>query len=211
MKLFKTVLFFAFVLFCFVSFARAQAALITNGTFNITGGFPPNSTAINWIIGGEGFFSTIAATEVQVMQPIVRRAGAPVEAFALTYIPQASARGNVVNNTAQWIGIYYGSENNAQRTTFNFNFPAHALPKFTPNRNDVFIDLPFTMNAQVAGFSSPQSPTLLFSRQVTGSGVAHLNYIRVPDNFRSRKAPNPDVWLAYILFDFNEPAAATDE
>jgi hypothetical protein len=206
MKLFKKTFVFVLVLCGFVSFARAQAAVITNGTFNITGAFPPNPTSATWIIGGEGFFSNLPTNEVQTIYPTVKRAGTTVEPFTLSYLPQSSARGNVVNGIFQWTNIYYRSDNGLNRTNFNFHFPAHALPKFTPNRNDVFIDVPFTMDAAVTGYNSPNSLQLLFSRTVTGGGIAHLNYIRMP-GFRSRRSPHPDVWLAYVLFDFDAPAA----
>jgi hypothetical protein len=209
MKPFKTVFLYIFVFFCFVSFARAQAAIITNGTFSMTASLPPNATSTGWTIGGADFFSNLPTGEVQVIQPVVKRAGSTLEPYTLSYVPLSTARGNVINGATTWVNIYYRSNSNSlNRTVFNFNFPAHSLPKLTPNRNDVFIDLPFTMNTTFAGYNNPESPNLLFTREVTGGGIAHLNYIRVPTNVRARRAsPNPDVWLAYVLFDFDAPAA----
>ncbi|HYP49580.1 MAG TPA: hypothetical protein VEQ34_01470, partial [Pyrinomonadaceae bacterium] len=133
-------------------------------------------------------------------------AGATVEPFTLTYIPQTSARGSVANNGVQWGNIYFVSNNHSNKTTFNFNFPAHALPKFTPNQNDLFIDVPFTMDGKISAFNNPESTALLLSRAISGRGTARINYIRVPNNVRARRsAPNPDVWLAYVLFVFHTP------
>jgi hypothetical protein len=213
MKPFKTFLSFAFVFFCFVSFAHAQTAVLTNGTFSITANFPPNPTTTGWTIGGADFFSNLPPNEVQVIQPTIKRAGTTVEAYTLSYAPLSTARGNVINGATTWVNIYYRSNSNSlNRTVFNFNFPAHALPKFTPNRNDIFIDLPFTMETTFAGYNNPESPHLLFTREVTGSGIAHLNYIRVPNSVRARRSlPTPDVWLAYVLFDFDAPAVSNGD
>jgi hypothetical protein len=205
MKPFIKALVFVLVLFCFASFARAQAADITNGTFNFTVSFPPNSSSAVWTIGGDRFFSNLQAPDSQIIAPVIKRAGTTVEPFTLTYTPRSSARGSVQNNGLQWGSVFYRSDNHSTATTFNFNFPAHALPKFTPNRNDVFIDVPFTMDGNVAIFSTSSSTAMIFNRAVTGRGTAHINYIRVPNSFRSRKSPNPDVWLAYVLFVFHTP------
>jgi len=205
MKPFKKAFVFAFVFFCFVSFARAQTTVISNGTLNITGAFPPNSTNATWNINGDRFIAVLTNPDVQIMSPVIKSAGTVVEPYTLTYIPRSSARGNVAYNGFQWGGIYYNSENHSNKTTFNFNFSAHALPKFTPNQNDVFVDVPFTMDGNVLGFSGFNASTSLFNSAVNGRGTARINYIRVPNNTRARRLPHPDVWLAYVLFIFHTP------
>lgn len=203
MKPYKKVFVFALVLFSFVTFARAQATVITNGTFTISGAFPPNSTSATWNIGGDRLITLLTSTNAQVISPVIKRAGAGVEPFTLTHTPHISARGNVASNGFSWGGIFYNSDNHSTKTTFNFNFAAHSLPKFTPSQNDLFIDVPFTMDGNVAVFSSPAATSTLFSRAVSGRGTARINYIRVPNNVRARRLPNPDVWLGYVLFIFH--------
>ena len=206
MKIFKKAFVFALVIFCFVSFARAQtAASITTGTFNITGGLPPATTSATWTIGGAGFSAHLLNPDVQVIAPVIKRAGTTVEPFTLTYLPHNTARGNVFSINVQWGNIYHRSDNHTTGTTFNFNFPAHALPKFTPNQNDVFITVPFTLDGNVSAFTGFNSTALVLNRAVSGRGTAHINYIRVPNNVRARRTPHPNVWLAYVLFVFHTP------
>lgn len=206
MKPFIKALVFVFVLFCFVSFARAQPTVtVTNGTLTISAGFPPAMTSASWNIIGANFFShTNTAPDVQVIQPLIKRAGTVLEPFTLEYKPRTTARGNSAMNSL-YQNIYYGSVNHPRTTIFRFNIAAHALPKFTPNRNDVFIEVPFMMEGNVGVFNNPDSTALLEARNVTGRGTAHINYIRVPNNVRARRSPHPDVWLAYVLFIFHTP------
>ncbi|HLM00377.1 MAG TPA: hypothetical protein VK400_04920 [Pyrinomonadaceae bacterium] len=204
MKPLKKAFVFILVLFCFVSFARAQPTVtITSGTLTVSAGFPPATTSTSWNISGLDFFSnTNTAPDVQVIQPLIKRAGTMLEPFTLEYKPRTTARGNSRMNSL-YQNIYYGSVNHNRTTIFRFNIAAHALPKFTPNRNDVFIEVPFTMEGNVGVFNNPDSTALLEARNVTARGTAHINYIRVPSNIRVRRTPNPDVWLAYVLFVFH--------
>lgn len=206
MKPLKKVFAFAFVWLGFVSFAHAQPTVtITTGNLTISAGFPPATTSANWNISGLNFFShTNTAPDVQAIQPLIKRAGTLLESFTLEYNPRTTARGNSAMNSL-YQNIYYGSVNHPRTTAFRFNLAAHALPKFTPNRNDVFIEVPFTMTGNVGVFNNPDSTALLEARNVTGRGTAHINYIRVPNNFRARRSPHPDVWLAYVLFVFHTP------
>lgn len=205
MKPIKTVFCLALVLFCFVSFAGAQTTVITNGTFTITGAFPPISTSATWNFGGDRLISLLTSGNAQTISPAIKRAGTTIEPFTLTHTPHISARGNVAGSGVSYGNIFYNSDNHSTKTTFNFNFAAHSLPKFTPNQNDVFIDVPFTMDGNVAVFSSPTATSTLFSRAISGRGTARINYIRVPNNVRARRLPHPDVWLAYVLFIFHTP------
>jgi hypothetical protein len=206
MKPFKKAFVFVLVLFCFVSFADAQV-VITAGTFSYSSALSPGTSSLGWTIGGENFYTTGGDFNMTVPL-VVKRAGAPVEEFTVTLIPQNNSKGNATIGTAGWINFFYGNINHPQRTTFKFTYSAHALPKFTPDQRDIYIQqVPFTMNGVVSLFGyydMPVEPE--FTRTVTGSGTAQLFYQRLPQTTMvRRKAPNPEVRLGLASFTFAAP------